>query len=368
MAIARDYISNRSGVQTILVGTLLKILRQRTPMADGIPVRLADIINNAASMSHIQLSTTRVPAFGADRQDPSHVYRAIGILSSIPIGLQPPPLPPAGLLLHELMPLCANNHITEMFLQNYSPYGLQANSHFIIIFSDQPNSHFQDNSSFHHPGVDQHLLSVDFHSSAIGDGTPSPTRDCTPSPIGHGTPSSLSDLTRETDFASMFGDTIHTSSDIVSFIPSSAVTTVNSPSQWLRQNMSPPSSLLDDSIEALCRSRGISADVIEKAKYLTEMKSLVKMAWNHRAMVKILMALDLHGRITDTFLPNKMVTVSDEMVLQAEMVVKKFGWSSESFKHKCVWYGWAEMAAKSKKWKGSTPGMYHCLVYLQHHF
>jgi hypothetical protein len=219
--------------------------------------------------------------------------------------------------------------------------------------------------------------------SPTENGTPSPTENGTPSPtkngtslpirngtsfpIRNGTPSCLSDITGGPDF-SLFEETICTPSEIATLFSSgsiNATVAADSSSNWIEQILSSPSpssisphGSSDNSIETFCHYQGISTDLIAKAKYLSDAKSLIKMAWNHRAMVKILMVLMLHGRVTDNFIPSKTITLPDKTVLQAEAVVKKFGWSAESFKHKCAWYGWAETVARSKTWKGSIPGMY----------
>lgn len=77
------------------------------------------------------------------------------------------------------------------------------------------------------------------------------------------------------------------------------------------------------------------------------------MVISHRSMVQILDALGLLEK--NMFSDAKSVTFRDGQVFSSTDIVKEFGWTPDSFRHKCTWYGWAEQAATQLVWKGPIP-------------
>ena len=68
--------------RSILVGTLLALLRQSLFVGDGVPVNLANILSGA-SRDHneqITVATSQVSSFNRDFQNPTYVYRSLGVL------------------------------------------------------------------------------------------------------------------------------------------------------------------------------------------------------------------------------------------------------------------------------------------------
>ena len=74
--------------------TLLALLRQSLFVGDGVPVNLANILSGA-SRDHdeqIMVATSQVPSFDRDFQNPTYVYRSLGVLQRVRINFDPPPL------------------------------------------------------------------------------------------------------------------------------------------------------------------------------------------------------------------------------------------------------------------------------------
>ena len=79
--------------KSILVGTLLALLRQSLFVGDGVPVNLANILSGA-SRDHdeqITVATSQVPSFDRDFQNPTYVYRSLGVLRRVRINFDSPP-------------------------------------------------------------------------------------------------------------------------------------------------------------------------------------------------------------------------------------------------------------------------------------
>ena len=109
------------------------------------------------------------------------------------------------------------------------------------------------------------------------------------------------------------------------------------------------------SIEVVCHKCGISDDEMHSAMYATTEKSLLSMVCNYQQMLHILSQLGLQ-QCGVVFLHSQTILFPGGLVLSAGDIVKHFGWTAESFKHKLVWFGWAEDAVASQEWIGSPPG------------
>ena len=78
--------------RSILVSTLLAHLHQSLFVRDGVLVNLANILSGA-SRDHdeqITVATSQVPSFNRDIQNPTYVYRSLGVLQRVRINFEPP--------------------------------------------------------------------------------------------------------------------------------------------------------------------------------------------------------------------------------------------------------------------------------------
>ena len=80
--------------RSILVGTLLALLRQLLFVGDGVPVNLANILSGVSRDhdKHITVATSQVPLFNQDFQNPTYIYRSLGVLRRVRINFEPPHL------------------------------------------------------------------------------------------------------------------------------------------------------------------------------------------------------------------------------------------------------------------------------------
>ena len=73
--------------RSILVGTLLALMQQSLFVRDGVLVNLANILSGASRdhNEHIMVATSQVPSFDGDFQNPTYVYRSLGVLRRVRI-------------------------------------------------------------------------------------------------------------------------------------------------------------------------------------------------------------------------------------------------------------------------------------------
>ena len=78
--------------KTILIGTLLGLLRQPLFVGDGVPINLANILSGASSDcdDRITVATSQVPAFSQDFQNPTYAYRSLGVMRRLNIAFEAP--------------------------------------------------------------------------------------------------------------------------------------------------------------------------------------------------------------------------------------------------------------------------------------
>ena len=127
------YLGDRRGISSIMVGTLIKLLKLSLSPGDGVPLALASIISSAETHTTINLTTSKVPAFGLDYQDPVYGYQALGVL------LQFPPLleSPSSTFQYTCKITAvhdAGHPTTSQFQKNYVEMEVDLTKHFIIIF------------------------------------------------------------------------------------------------------------------------------------------------------------------------------------------------------------------------------------------
>jgi hypothetical protein len=80
-------------------------------------------------------------------------------------------------------------------------------------------------------------------------------------------------------------------------------------------------------------------------------RTLTHMVRNQRAMVSLLKQL---GFSAPLFKKGGQIEVHG-FTFHVPDVLVHLGWAVTSFDHKCTWYDWAEVAARSQ-WKGRIPG------------
>ena len=114
------FICKWSNTHSILVGTLLAILRKHLLMQQGVPANLVNIINGLESTPDlITVATIRIPSFGDDIWNPVNGFCTMGQLSSIHIQKS---IPSYALYVGQELLLVAGNHnnpITDDFVQTY---------------------------------------------------------------------------------------------------------------------------------------------------------------------------------------------------------------------------------------------------------
>ena len=101
-------------------------------------VNLANILSGA-SRDHdkqITVATSQVPSFDQDFQNPTYIYRLLGVLRRVRINFDPPP-PSIFDPVHELCSIDqADDPKTVQFEKRWHMFGLDLANHFIIIFND----------------------------------------------------------------------------------------------------------------------------------------------------------------------------------------------------------------------------------------
>ena len=329
-------LARRGGVTSILIGSLLNVLQQQNLMENGVSDELARAIGGARpEVEMFKIATTRIPSFGNDMQDPVNGYRSLGMLSSVNAQMEFPSQATIQ-LGRELLAVQSDDPITKAFEHTWAPLGLKLETHFIIIFNQlsRDGSLFSLRDITSAPGSSQINSAPGSHQSSVGY-QPVPSRLFS-SPVNADWLRGLADAS--TDISRTNSPALGTAAQ---FVQSTAAQGVS--------NLVPGTP-----IEVVCRQHAISDGEMRSAMFLTTEKSLLSMVHNYRQMSHILSQLGLQQRDA-AFIPSQAVLFPGGLVLSAGDVVKHFGWTAESFKHKSVWFGWAEDVAVSQEWNGSPP-------------
>lgn len=383
------YLSTRSGTNSILISTLLAVLRAQIQNESGVPDDLADIITGA-SVHGIKVATLRVPVFRGDIQSPVNAYWSFGLLSSLNVQHEvPPPLSSPIDHHREVVALNPDNPATQEFMHSWIPYGVQASTHFLIVFSQlsplpafiraipMRSRHSRHSRPSRHSPVGYHTPSPlysssgsneelsAFHNSSGASGMNSPASSGPFEAMDGGTLYDdiyTSEASETIDGGTLYGDVpidsreLKTNSPPIHVFPS--IQQIDGPA--IPEN---PSSFHAEStdtstsdINTICRNRGIPDDLVDRAKFVPSPKTLLDMVLNFRAMAQVLTRLGLLTSIC-TFSANKTADG-----LQAKWVVQQFGWSPITFKHKCSGYGWAEVMSKSYEWPRPVPSESWCYL------
>jgi hypothetical protein len=347
-------ISNRSGANSIMIGTLFALLRQAIAVDGQAPDNISEVLIGASPTSHdVHVATTRVPAFGTDLQEPVHMYRRLGPLTSVDMRMNAPPPPPAPIVRNqEVVSVYAEHTITQAFLGSGGPMGIQGDAHFIIIFF-RPLMAYPGILLHHH----RSQISVNAPPSIPSSMASSPAPRSRESPPVYHAPLSNENV-QVLNRMDGSGDISPWSHSIVSRAQSpapgtNAACTSHPLNVGLRLPLSPPTSA--GNLHSLIGYEfEVAGDTLTSARYNGGERELLGMVVNHRSMLTILGKLDLleRGRFADA----KTVAFQSGLVSSAADVVKEFGWTPDSFRHKCSWYAWAGDVARSCQWKDAVPG------------
>ena len=243
-----------------------------------------------------------------------------------------------------------NNPITHGFIQTWAPCGIKAETHFIITFTDL--STLSTNISHH----GSQFLSIQStstpgsHHSSVGFQAPSP--------IGAST--SLHRLGIAPIFATSRMGLPITETAINQQL-SDSLLAHQFPSTSLSQHIAGACLVPGTSVETVCHSHGITNEALQAAEYKPGEKTFLGKVLNHRHMLDVLVKLGLQDHYGTTFMPSWSVTYTGGLQLAAVDVIMAYGWSVDSYKHKTVWFGWAEEVS-SCQWVKPIPSKELCVV------
>jgi hypothetical protein len=350
-----SFARGRISTQYRIIGTLLAFLRDRIPTECGISRDLANIINGGRpALELVTIATSRVPSFRDDIQNPVNGYRSLGALLSIHVAKEIPSQATVELNRELLAVDAGDRTITSDFLRTWAPFGLTTETHFIIIFTDSsiPTPNISRNGSpFSHRGLGINTASA----------SASRRSSIQPSPLIGTVIGGDSGLRGLDDVPS---NTSRTGSPALGTITNQHLPGSPASYQSLHtlqsQDMSEAQLVPGTSIEAVCRCRGIAEEVFRAAKYNVNEKTLLGMVLNHRHMLEVMVGLGLQDRY-GIFVSTRTHVYAGGLQLSAGGAVTACGWSVDSYKHKTVWFGWAEDAA-SRRWAGSVPSA--CFSYV----
>jgi hypothetical protein len=128
------YLIQRSGVYSVLVSTLLNVLRKKLLVGnDLLPRGLSDVILGRTPAQNVEMATTRVPYFFDNMQDPLYGYQLLSPLSNVAV--QPTMPPPYMDNRQELLSVQATDPKTMAYTEMWQPCRLNIDKHFILIFN-----------------------------------------------------------------------------------------------------------------------------------------------------------------------------------------------------------------------------------------
>jgi len=345
------YLCTRSGVSSILVGTLLAAVRGQDFAKKLVRRDLVDIVNGHPLAQSVKLATSRVPVFGTDGLNTAHAYRVLGSLSDTPVRFEiPPSSPSAADRDRELLAMRMDHEACQDFIKSWGALGIDPKNHFIIIFifvEPTPSHLFNNNSWQSHP-------------PSIGYDTPSPIFSSGSGGVD------LFGFREASGANSPALSGPHNSDNGVESLGYSAAASPT-PGNWDESSTTgvnsmvliQPNTVDTTTSDATRNVHGFSilAQTHSMAQYQARCGSLIAMVLNHRAMSQILVVLGYQqpNVVADTFYPGTAIHLPDGQNCTAGDIVREFGWSPKSFRQKTGWYGWAEIVAKSKVWSGAIP-------------
>jgi hypothetical protein len=176
ISIPSVFLSERGGVNSVTVATLLAALRKKLYVGDGVPAQLADIIMGLNDARDIIVATTQVPAFDVVQvEDPIHGYRTLGSLSFVEVQFE---IPPSTFdCRRDVLAVHSNdNPKTDLFYRKWRPCQLRLENHFILVFNNisSPKTVAKSQNPFSFPYNMSHANDTPLTGSPSGYQTPSP--------------------------------------------------------------------------------------------------------------------------------------------------------------------------------------------------
>ena len=314
----------RSTFNSILIGSLLALLRHTVTMDDRRPDDIVDLILGEPRRSDIDIVTTCVPSFGDNIENPLHGYCILGPLMSVDVGMSPLPSPSVSIIDvdQELLSADPAHPLTQNVLKLWSQMGVLCETHFFIIFFNPPTtlpSSINQHTSF--SLSDPRMIA----SNSFLRSQDSPTYQAPP--LSH----------KNMDWEGLFssGQAPLHSNPIISWedSPASGVAASTTSHSHLSGSsgrpighllcLPPPSNNHHD----LFRQQfGVTNDTLVSAKYNGSEKSLLGMVLNHRSMLHLLNTFGLLEN--NIFVDAKTITLYDGQVLSSVDVIKNFDWST----------------------------------------
>lgn len=337
LAVENRYISDgRNGHpdMSIMLDTLMALLRENIlgklqSDLDNMLVAaiMGDEMNHTVPPIHtfpLELATTRVHDFGDSMQQPSNGYRRL-LRTWAYTGTSIPPLIGFANPVSEIFAILPEHPININNVRTWAPMGMKAESTFVLIFKQLPTSS---------PIPSRSHSQISLELDPFADGTNIISANTAPSPLSSSHP--VDDLLE--DIASHSVE-----------LPLQAAA-----EQPYTSRMLPILLYHGTSAKVAAQTLGASPADIDAAVFVAT-APLLKMVRNHLAMVKVLEILALFDRAAGVGLDEKAaVTYQGGMNLTSEQVLREFGWSMASFKHKCNWYFWADEVAKNYEWKNTV--------------
>lgn len=188
----RPHHTDQNAFKSMLVGTLLALLRQSHFIGKRVPLTLANILSGANHdlKESIMAATSQIPVFTQDFMSPHYGYRTFGPLGRLAINFNVPP-PMFDFDWEVYTPLNIDHPHSVTFANSWKASGIQLDSHIILIFFNvssavfSPRTYFISNqpSMSSHPStthLDHQWNCVDAYSHATSS---SDSHSNSPAPI-----------------------------------------------------------------------------------------------------------------------------------------------------------------------------------------
>ena len=145
----RPHHTDQNAFKSMLVGTLLAILRQSLFIGKRVPLTLANILSGANHdpEESIMVTTSQIPVFTQDFMSPHYSYRTFGPLGRLAINFNVP-LPMFDFNHEVYTPLNIDHPHSVTFANSWKVSGIQLDSHFILIFFDASSAVFSPRTRF----------------------------------------------------------------------------------------------------------------------------------------------------------------------------------------------------------------------------
>ncbi|TDL14095.1 hypothetical protein BD410DRAFT_846358 [Rickenella mellea] len=359
------------------------------------------MITESTLSTNTMVSTTRVPVFNDEMQNPTNGYRHLGPLSAVSFGFQP--LGTYTDLGREIFAIDIEgvHPATQDYARILQPAGISMDSHFIIILTSDISLPTSSRGSSPFAYSRSQSLALTAHTnSASGSPSHSLTNSLSPSPlqatvlefpnldipasgfssellmghdqVDHFHSATATPFSGNTHHISNFSFNSNTFQENISHSPglqAESISNFVTPGDSIPVFSDPPSapapiplphseniSLSPQTTEwELMDILGITGVEKEKATYLGDNNraSLFTLVQNHQAASELLVKMgfpkfenDPLAKISVTFAPNVTFTGCQ--------ILAHLKWSASSYGKKSLAYTWAKEASQLK-WKGNVP-------------